>query len=258
MKGQALAIAMVVAAGVAMYVMYLSNFDSLARRVAPTTSGQRFARRLRLAEARAASAGGRDRRHPGRLGHRDARGLGCHAGHGADSTSRPRRGWCRSRRPPATRQRSLPAARPMDRARPTRRDPRQRRLRDRTRPRARRPGTGRDQRTARRLTIVGVALSPEYVYSIRPGELVPDDQRYGIFWMDETGTRRRLRHGGRLQRRGDRAVARSLERGSHRTARSHPRALWRTAAPSRAHCSSRTGPSRTRWPSFRVLASCFR
>ena len=37
----------------------------------------------------------------------------------------------------------------------------------------------------RRLTIVGVALSPEFVYSIRPGELVPDDQRYGIFWMDE-------------------------------------------------------------------------
>ena len=37
----------------------------------------------------------------------------------------------------------------------------------------------------RRLTIVGVALSPEYVYSIRPGELIPDDQRFGIFWMDE-------------------------------------------------------------------------
>ena len=37
----------------------------------------------------------------------------------------------------------------------------------------------------RRLTIVGVALSPEYVYSIRPGELVPDDRRFGIFWMDQ-------------------------------------------------------------------------
>ena len=37
----------------------------------------------------------------------------------------------------------------------------------------------------RQLTIVGVALSPEYIYSIRPGELVPDEQRYGIFWMDE-------------------------------------------------------------------------
>ena len=37
----------------------------------------------------------------------------------------------------------------------------------------------------RQLTIVGVALSPEYVYTIRPGELVPDDKRFGIFWMDE-------------------------------------------------------------------------
>jgi putative ABC transport system permease protein len=37
----------------------------------------------------------------------------------------------------------------------------------------------------RDLAIVGVALSPEYVYSIRPGELVPDDARFGVFWMDE-------------------------------------------------------------------------
>jgi putative ABC transport system permease protein len=36
----------------------------------------------------------------------------------------------------------------------------------------------------RELTIVGVALSPEYVYSIRPGEIVPDPRRYGIFWME--------------------------------------------------------------------------
>jgi putative ABC transport system permease protein len=33
------------------------------------------------------------------------------------------------------------------------------------------------------LTIVGVALSPEYVYAIRPGELVPDKRRFGMFWM---------------------------------------------------------------------------
>ena len=37
----------------------------------------------------------------------------------------------------------------------------------------------------RRLTIVGVALSPEFIYSIKPGDLVPDDRRYGIFWMDQ-------------------------------------------------------------------------
>jgi putative ABC transport system permease protein len=35
----------------------------------------------------------------------------------------------------------------------------------------------------RELTIVGIALSPEYVYAIRPGEIVPDRRRYGIFWM---------------------------------------------------------------------------
>jgi len=36
----------------------------------------------------------------------------------------------------------------------------------------------------RELEIVGIGLSPEYVYSIRPGELIPDDSRFGIFWMD--------------------------------------------------------------------------
>jgi putative ABC transport system permease protein len=35
----------------------------------------------------------------------------------------------------------------------------------------------------RNLEIVGLALSPEYVYSIRPGELFPDDLRFGLFWM---------------------------------------------------------------------------
>lgn len=33
------------------------------------------------------------------------------------------------------------------------------------------------------LNIVGIALSPEYVYQIRPGELIPDDRRFGVFWM---------------------------------------------------------------------------
>lgn len=33
------------------------------------------------------------------------------------------------------------------------------------------------------LRIVGVALSPEYIYSIREGQLVPDDRRFGVIWM---------------------------------------------------------------------------
>lgn len=35
----------------------------------------------------------------------------------------------------------------------------------------------------KRLRIVGLALSPEFVYSIRPGELIPDDRRFGVLWM---------------------------------------------------------------------------
>lgn len=34
------------------------------------------------------------------------------------------------------------------------------------------------------LRIVGVGISPEYIYQIRPGEFVPDDKRFGIFWMN--------------------------------------------------------------------------
>jgi len=35
----------------------------------------------------------------------------------------------------------------------------------------------------RRLTVVGIALSPEYVYAIAPGGLMPDDDHYGVLWM---------------------------------------------------------------------------
>jgi putative ABC transport system permease protein len=35
----------------------------------------------------------------------------------------------------------------------------------------------------RELRVVGVALSPEYVYTIGPGALMPDDRRYGVIWM---------------------------------------------------------------------------
>lgn len=35
----------------------------------------------------------------------------------------------------------------------------------------------------RKLRIVGVALSPEYIYEIRPGDIFPDNRRFGILWM---------------------------------------------------------------------------
>jgi putative ABC transport system permease protein len=36
------------------------------------------------------------------------------------------------------------------------------------------------------LHIVGVVLSPEYVFQVRPGDILPDDRHYGVFWMNET------------------------------------------------------------------------
>ena len=38
----------------------------------------------------------------------------------------------------------------------------------------------------RALTIVGMALSPEYIYAIGPGDLMPDHRRFAILWMSET------------------------------------------------------------------------
>ena len=35
----------------------------------------------------------------------------------------------------------------------------------------------------RALHVVGIALSPEYVYAIGPGALMPDNQRFGVLWM---------------------------------------------------------------------------
>ena len=33
------------------------------------------------------------------------------------------------------------------------------------------------------LRIVGIALSPEYIFATKSGDPLPDDKRFGIFWM---------------------------------------------------------------------------
>jgi putative ABC transport system permease protein len=37
----------------------------------------------------------------------------------------------------------------------------------------------------RQLTIVGIALSPEFIYTVAPSDIMPDDRRFGIVWMSE-------------------------------------------------------------------------
>lgn len=38
----------------------------------------------------------------------------------------------------------------------------------------------------KKLTIVGTALSPEYIYQIAPGAMFPDYKSYGVMWMAQT------------------------------------------------------------------------
>ncbi|MFL2771511.1 MAG: ABC transporter permease [Rhodospirillaceae bacterium] len=35
----------------------------------------------------------------------------------------------------------------------------------------------------RKLEIVGLAMTPEYIYALGPGSLMPDDRRFGVIWM---------------------------------------------------------------------------
>nr|WP_209262229.1 FtsX-like permease family protein [Thiorhodococcus minor] len=37
-----------------------------------------------------------------------------------------------------------------------------------------------------RLDVVGIAMSPEYIYQIKPGDLFPDFARHGVLWMSRT------------------------------------------------------------------------
>lgn len=46
------------------------------------------------------------------------------------------------------------------------------------------------------LRIVGIALSPEYVYAIAPGEMVPDDRLFGVAWMGRRALARSVNQDG--------------------------------------------------------------
>ena len=183
MKGQSVAIASVVAAGVAMFVMYLSNFDSLRRTRSEYYESTRFADVFASLKRAPASLQDRIAAIPGtqRVAARTVADVTIDVPNLAE---------------PATgRLISLP-----ERGRPILNDVYMRRGRwiDPERPDevlanemfCEANGLNPGDRIAatingrkRFLTIVGVALSPEYVYGIRPGELFPDKRRFGIFWM---------------------------------------------------------------------------
>jgi hypothetical protein len=79
----------------------------------------------------------------------------------------------------------------------------------------------------KQLNIVGIVLSPEYVFATRPGDPIPDDARYGIMWMGRKGLASAFDMGGCIQRSDRHAGTRrrrACRAGCHR-----PQAgtLWR-------------------------------
>jgi putative ABC transport system permease protein len=183
MKGQSLAIAAVIAAGATMFVTYLSNFESLMR-----------TRDTYYQTARFADVFATVKRAPFSLEPRIAAisGVAVVATRVVADVTLDVPGMVE---PATARLISLP-----ERGRPPLNDVFLRRGRwiDQTRPDevvaselfTEAHGFNPGDRVAavingrrRWLTIVGVGLSPEYVYAIRPGEMVPDKRQFGIFWM---------------------------------------------------------------------------
>ena len=184
MKGQALAIAAVIAAGVAMFVTYLSNFDSLERTLNNYYERQRFADVFANAT-----------RAPDRIASRiaDIPGVVTVDTRVVAEVTLDVPGM---NEPASGRLVSIPVRTGSRLNAPL--------LRRGAWPDPSRPdevvasemfceahGFGPGDQVAaiingrrRTLTIVGVGLSPEYVYSVRTGELFPDNRRFGIFWME--------------------------------------------------------------------------
>jgi putative ABC transport system permease protein len=184
MKGQALAIALVVAAGVSMFVMYLSNFDSLRRTQRAYYEQQRFAdvfaslKRAPLAlRAAIAAIPGVDALETRVVAMvtLDVAGLDEPAAGLLVSIEAGRR--------PEVNDVFLRRGRWIDGARPDEVIASEAFVNANRLVPGDRFGAVINGRL-RRLTIVGVGLSPEHVYAIRPGEIVPDNRRYGTFWME--------------------------------------------------------------------------
>jgi putative ABC transport system permease protein len=184
MKGQAAAIAAVMAAGVTMFVAYFSNFDSLQRARAAYYEQARFAHVFASLKRAPSHLEGRLTAVPGV--HAVATRVVVDVTLDVPGMSEPATGRLISipeRGRPAVNDLFLRRGRWPDPARPD--DVLASELFCESH------GFHPGDRIAalingrrRELTIVGVALSPEYIYAIAPGEMFPDTRRFGVFWMN--------------------------------------------------------------------------
>jgi putative ABC transport system permease protein len=185
MKGQALAVSLVVAAGVAMYVMYLSNFDSLRRTQEAYYASQRFADVFASLERAPLSLRDRIVALPGVTAVEtrvvtsvtlDLEGLDQPATGKLVSVPAGRR--------PKVNDVFLRSGRWLDTSRPDEVIASERFAE------ANGFVPGNEVRAVingrlRQLTIVGIGLSPEYIYNMPPGRVIPDDRRFGVLWINQ-------------------------------------------------------------------------
>ncbi|MBM3771835.1 MAG: FtsX-like permease family protein [Acidimicrobiia bacterium] len=185
MKGQALAIASVIAAGVTMYVTYLSNFDSLQRTRADYYERQRFAdvfasltRAPHSLAARIADIEGVETVSTRVVADVTLDVPGIAEPAGGRLVAIPERAQ------PVLNGLYLRSGRWIDPTRPDEvlasemfAEANGFRAGDRV--------AAISNGRKRWLTVVGIALSPEYIFAVKPGEIVPDRKRYGIFWMGQ-------------------------------------------------------------------------
>jgi putative ABC transport system permease protein len=184
MKGQALAIALVVASGVSMFVMYHSNFDSLRRTQSVYYERQRFADVFASLKRAPNRLEERIREIPGVA--RAATRVVAEVTLDVPGYGEPVRGRLVSipaeGRPPLN-DLVLRAGRWIE---PGRADEvlvsEGFATAQKLRPGDRVAAVINGRR--RFLRIAGLALSPEYIYVLPPGEMIPDDRRLGILWME--------------------------------------------------------------------------
>ncbi len=183
-KGQALAIALVIGSGVCMFVMYQSTFDSLSFTLRSYYDDQRFGEIFAAAKRAPQSLLARISDLPGvaRAETRVVAGVTLDIP-GMDEPAMGRLVSVPSRGRPILNDVFLRRGRWVSPDRPD-----EIVISDSFAGRnGLEPGdtlTAVLNGTRRKLRIVGIGLSPEYIYSIRQGDLMPDPKRFGILWMD--------------------------------------------------------------------------
>jgi len=185
-RTQAMAIALVVAAGVAMYVMYLSNFETLRRTKQQFYADQHFADVFASLKRAPRRVAGEIAAIPGvtAIETRVVATVPLHV-RGLDAPAAARLVSVPAGRRPRVNDLFLRTGAWLDPQRPDDVLASEGFVRAHALVVGDRVSVVINGRL-RQLRIAGVALSPEYIYSIRPGDLVPDDRRYAILWMNES------------------------------------------------------------------------